>query len=136
MCSRDFFTKQSGQMSVSKEITIATISTIVYQYGDTATASYSAKSSNWTLPSSDFSNGEPSSIPTDVANRGGPHTPLTTLFSGTIFTDPYRNEFASPTPVWSWAGFYKITATDDFASSPTGPACDLKIVLSLIFRLP
>jgi hypothetical protein len=89
----------------SVEVTVATVSTIVYQYNNTAITSYSTKFVNNTLPTGLLDRANPSDlisgVPTTIIGGGlGGYQALTTIVTGTVFTDPYGVEYTSPTPAW------------------------------------
>jgi hypothetical protein len=99
----------------SIEVTVATISTVVYQYNNTAITSYTTITGNITvpLPTGTFQDFETSinGIPRDIigANRG-PFPAASTLIYGTEFTDPYGVVYTSPTRVWMYTDATYITA--------------------------
>lgn len=83
------------------DYTVATVSTIVYQYNDVATTKYKTVFANDSLPSTKFGNWDItfSGIPTDIITGGPPYEALTTFVDGNAFTDPYGIVHLSPTPV-------------------------------------
>jgi hypothetical protein len=98
----------------SIEITVATVSTIVYRYNDTAVTSYSTTSlynEETPLPSTLYGYGtNPYGVPTDIVGPFlGPYLRSTELIYGTAFTDPYGAIFPSPTPVWVYIDATIIT---------------------------
>lgn len=87
----------------SVEVTVATVSTIVYQYNNTAITSYSTVFSNNSFTTGMFDRGQTtiSGVPTNIIGLGvGGYEALTTIVYGTVFTDPYGVKYTSPTPVW------------------------------------
>jgi hypothetical protein len=81
---------------------VATVSTVVNIYRDTARTSYVTVANNNTLPSTLFSYNEYifPGIPTELVSYGGPYGDgQTILITGTVFTDPYGVAHTSPTPV-------------------------------------
>lgn len=111
----------------SVEVTVATVSTIVYQYNNTATTSYKTITANNTqsLPTTLFDNFGTftlSGVPTDIIGPDlGPYEALTTLITGTEFTDPYGVVYTSPTPVWVYEDVSYYTSAP--IPSGTGYAC-------------
>lgn len=79
------------------------MSTIVYQYNDTAITSYSTRFVNNTLPTGDVHRGGGetlSGVPDNIIQFGiGGYDAVTRVVTGTVFTDPYGAKFTSPTPV-------------------------------------
>jgi hypothetical protein len=111
----------------SIEVTVATVSTIVYQYDNTAVTSYKTIKANNTqsLPTGTFNNFGSitiSGVPTDiVGNNLAGYEADTTLITGTEFTDPYGTVYTSPTPVWV---FRELTYyTEDPTQTGSGYAC-------------
>jgi hypothetical protein len=99
----------------SIEVTVATISTVVYQYNNTAITSYTTIAGNSTasLPTGTFQDFDTSinGVPRDIigANRG-PYPAASTLIYGTEFTDPYGVVYTSPTRVWMYTDATYLTA--------------------------
>jgi hypothetical protein len=85
----------------SIEITIKTVSTIVYKYNNTAITNLRTVLANNSLPDFYFDDGyslpTEYNIPNTIIDEG--YTQLTTLITGTAFTDPYGVVYNSPTPV-------------------------------------
>ena len=94
--------------SSSIEITVATVSTVVYQYNNTTITSYTTNSvyraSNPLPTTLDTTNtyGVPIGL---ISNYDDSYWPTTSLIYDTAFTDPYGVVYASPTPVFMhlWA---------------------------------
>jgi hypothetical protein len=94
--------------SSSIEITVATVSTVVYQYNNTAITSYTTNSvynaSNPLPTTLDSINtyGVPTGL---ISNYDDSYWPTTSLNYATAFTDPYGVVYESPTPVigYIWA---------------------------------
>jgi hypothetical protein len=111
----------------SVEVTVATVSTIVYQYDNTAVTSYKTIKANSTqsLPTGLFNNfgtDTISGVPTDIIGSGlGGYEADTTLITGTEFTDPYGVVYTSPTPVWVFGEITYFTQTPE--PTGTGYAC-------------
>ncbi|CZR61651.1 uncharacterized protein PAC_11548 [Phialocephala subalpina] len=111
----------------SVEVTVATVSTIVYQYDNTAVTSYKTIKANSTqsLPTGLFNNfgtDTISGVPTDIIGSGlGGYEADTTLIAGTEFTDPYGVVYTSPTPVWVFGEITYFTQTPE--PTGTGYAC-------------
>lgn len=114
----------------SVEVTVATVSTIVYQYDNTAVTSYRTIKANGTqsLPTGVFNNfgtDTISGIPTDIIGTGGiglgGYEADTTLITGTEFTDPYGVVYTSPTPVWVFDEVTYFTQAPE--PTGTGYAC-------------
>lgn len=106
----------------SIEITVATVSTIVYQYNDAAITSYSTTSlynAETPLPSTLYGYGtNPYGVPTDIIGPYvGPYSRSTELVYGTAFTDPCGAIFQSPTPVWAYLDATIITAQPIFTNT-------------------
>lgn len=99
----------------SIEVTVATISTVVYQYNNTVITSYTTISvySTASLPTGTFQsldaflNGVPKDI---IGSNRGPYPAASTLIYGTEFTDPYGVVHTSPTRVWMYTDATYITA--------------------------
>lgn len=111
----------------SVEITVATVSTIVYQYDNTAVTSFKTIKANSTqsLPTGVFNNFGSitiNGVPTDiVGSQLAGYEADTTLMTGTEFTDPYGTVYTSPTPVWV---FSELTYyTEDPTPTGSGYAC-------------
>ncbi|KAH7336110.1 hypothetical protein BKA65DRAFT_384129, partial [Rhexocercosporidium sp. MPI-PUGE-AT-0058] len=110
--------------SSSLEITVATISTIVYQYDNTAVTSYITimADNSQSLPTGSFNFESVSGLPTTILDKYmDPYLPFTTLVYGTEYTDLYGVVYTSPTPVWSYS--YKLYSTFDATSTGTHYAC-------------
>jgi hypothetical protein len=92
----------------SVEVVVGTVSTIVYQYDNTAITSYKTIKANSTaaFPTSywdQFSDYTISGVPTDIIGTDrGPYPARTTVMYGTEWTDPYGVVYQSPTPVWDF----------------------------------
>ncbi|KUJ19043.1 uncharacterized protein LY89DRAFT_716658 [Mollisia scopiformis] len=111
----------------SVEVTVATISTIVYQYDNTAVTSYKTIKANNTqsLPTGVFNNFGTitiSGVPTNIIGDDlAGYEADTTLITGTEFTDPYGVVYTSPTPVWV---FSEVTYyTEAPTTTGSGYAC-------------
>ena len=90
--------------SSSVEVIVKTVSTIVYQYDNIAITSYSTILANNSqiLPSTTFEASENYTfrgVPTTLIDATNSYPALTTLVTGTEFTDPYGVVYMSPTPV-------------------------------------
>jgi hypothetical protein len=95
--------------STSLEITVATVSTIVYQYDNTAVTSYQTitPNSTATFPTGTFENSGGyyaiPGIPTDIIKGNlGLYPAGSSLVYGTELTDPYGVVYPSPTPIWDF----------------------------------
>jgi len=99
----------------SIEVTVAAISTVVYQYNNTAITSYATIAGNSTasLPTGTFQDFDTSinGVPRDIigANKG-PYPAASTLIYGTEFTDPYGVVYTLPTRVWMYTDATYLTA--------------------------
>lgn len=101
------------------EVTVATVSTILYQYDNTAVTSYRTIQADITgsLPTGSFQESSISGVPTDLLPlTAGPYFGLSTLIFGTEITDPYGIVYTSPTPVWI------INDVQYFTAAPTATA--------------
>ena len=112
--------------SSSVEVIVATVSTIVYQYANTAVTSYSSIYANNSIPAGTF--GGPGeygkvtvagvALPTDIIGfNAGAYDRLTTFIYGTEFTNPYGTIYTSPTAVWNYQFVTIMSATPDYILS-------------------
>ncbi|KAF7880044.1 uncharacterized protein EAF02_007681 [Botrytis sinoallii] len=110
---------QVGQVlwySESINITVATVSTIVYKYDDTAITSIQTIPTNFTAPSKPITRSSINGLPTTIIGTDlGGYGAETTFIHGTAFTDPYGTVYESPTPVWH--GSYACPRPRDIKSS-------------------
>ena len=88
----------------SVEVVVATLSTIIYQYSNTAVTSYRTIIVNATkYPTENIDSTVISGIPTDlVGNNHGGYPQLTSFVYGTQYTDSYGAIYQSPTNVWNF----------------------------------
>jgi hypothetical protein len=108
------------------------VSTIVYQYNNTAITKYQTVSANNSLPTGYFEGVSISGVPTDlVDNAAGvaldyENGQLTTLIDGTVFTDPYGVEYTSPTRVWAYTTGIHMTGELPIQGpdATSGKVCD------------
>jgi hypothetical protein len=109
----------------SIEVTVATVSTIVYQYDNTAITSYKTIMANNSLPTTSFDRPDSSylGLPTTIiANGVGGYPAITSLVYGTKLTDPYGVVYTSPTPYWDMEYVTARTVTATLNGSTY--ACD------------
>ncbi|KAF7888976.1 hypothetical protein EAF00_009276 [Botryotinia globosa] len=106
---------QVGQVlwhSESINITVATVSTIVYQYDDTAIMSIQTIPTNFTAPSRPITRSSINGLPTTIIGTDlGVYGAETTFIHGTAFTDPYGTVYESPTRVWVYTDVIYATAS-------------------------
>ncbi|TGO84104.1 hypothetical protein BPOR_0549g00060 [Botrytis porri] len=106
---------QVGQVlwySKSINITVATVSTIIYKYEDTAITSIQTIPTNFTVPSKPITRSSISGLPTTIIGTDlGVYGAETTFIHGTAFTDPYGTVYESPTPVWIYTDVIYATAS-------------------------
>ncbi|KAF4619038.1 hypothetical protein G7Y89_g14807 [Cudoniella acicularis] len=104
------------QIECARNVTIATVSTIVYEYNHTAITSVKTVSANTTATSvvttdsATVTNADPSQ------NKKRTYMDLTmptSFIYGTVFTDPYGSTYESPTPIIRYEGieYTEIPAT-------------------------
>ncbi|KAF7865928.1 hypothetical protein EAF04_006092 [Stromatinia cepivora] len=97
--------------SESINITVATISTVVYKYDNTAITRTLTISTNSTAPSRPITRSSINGLPTTIIGTGlGVYQAETTFIHGTAFTDPYGTVYESPTPVWIYTDVIYATA--------------------------
>ncbi|KAF7944203.1 hypothetical protein EAE96_010605 [Botrytis aclada] len=105
---------QVGQVlwySESINITVATVSTIVYKYDDTAITSIQTIPTNFTAPSKPITRSSINGLPATIIGTDlGVYGAETTFIHGTAFTDPYGTVYESPTPVWIYTDVIYATA--------------------------
>ncbi|KAG4026817.1 hypothetical protein MFRU_036g00500 [Monilinia fructicola] len=104
--------------SESINITVATISTIVYKYEDTIITSIQTSSTNATAPSSPITRSSINGLPTTIIGGGlGVYEAETRFIHGTTFIDPYGTVYESPTPVWVYTDVIYATASPELKNS-------------------
>jgi len=131
-CIIDAWVGQVLWYTSSIEVTVATVSTIVQQYNNTAMTKYQTVSVNNSLPKGYFGGVSISGVPTDLVNKMGgvaidyENGQLTTLMDGTVFTDPYGVEYTSPTRVWAYTTGVHMTGAFGYEGGPrtTSMVCD------------
>ncbi|KAL2074841.1 hypothetical protein VTL71DRAFT_8620 [Oculimacula yallundae] len=113
----------------SVEVTVATISTIVYKYDNTAVTQYRTivANSSQALPTGLFEGTEVSiiGVPTDYIDAAGPYEAESTIIYGTEFTDPYGIVYTSPTRVdyYPYVVFTTFEAIYEATASEPGYKC-------------
>lgn len=91
----------------SIEVTVATASTVIYKYNNTAITSRTTIKANstTTFPPGINDGLRIPGIPTDLVGTSlGLYPDGTSMVYGTELTDNYGVVYASPTPVWSYGG--------------------------------
>jgi hypothetical protein len=131
-CVIDAWVSQVLWYISSIEVTVATVSTIVYQYNNTAITKYQTVPANNSLPTGYFGGVSISGVPTDLVQKTGgvaidyENEQLTTLMDGTVFTDPYGVEYTSPTRVWAYTTGVHMTGElgNQGPNATSGKVCD------------
>ncbi|ESZ97775.1 hypothetical protein SBOR_1857 [Sclerotinia borealis F-4128] len=99
-------------------ITVATVSTIVYQYDNTVLTSIQTLSTSSTVPSKPITRLSIYDLPTTIIGTDlGVYEAETTFIHGTAFTDPYETVYHSPTPVWIYTDIIYATASPTIKNS-------------------
>ncbi|KAJ8068205.1 hypothetical protein OCU04_003774 [Sclerotinia nivalis] len=97
--------------SESINIIVATVSTVVYKYDNTAITETLTISTNSTAPSRPITRSSMNGLPTTIIGTGlGVYQAETTFIHGTAFTDPYGTVYESPTPIWIYTDVIYATA--------------------------
>lgn len=97
--------------SKSIDIIVATVSTVVYKYDNTAITETLTISTNSTAPIRSITRSSINGLPTTIIGTGlGIYQAETTFIHGTAFTDPYGTVYESPTPVWVYTDVIYATA--------------------------
>lgn len=105
-------------------MTVATVSTIVIQYDNTAVTSYKTISANYTIPNGTVDvQPQYTQVPTDLiygGGIGGIYERQSSFQWGTVFTDPYGVKYTSPTQVWYYdeVAYYSTTPSTPGGSCP------------------
>ncbi|CAD6445031.1 3d449f31-a0e1-495a-8fa3-3b93fd50db86 [Sclerotinia trifoliorum] len=104
--------------SESINIIVATVSTVVYKYDNTAITETLTISTNSTVPSRPITRSSINGLPTTIIGTGlGVYQAETTFIHGTAFTDPYGTVYESPTPVWIYTDVIYATALPKLTQS-------------------
>lgn len=105
------------------DVVVATVSTVVYKYNNTAITSFTTSVRDTVLDplpttiNEDNTLGVPSDI---IGSFAGPWARVTTLIYGNAFTDPYGTVYPSPTAVWMYADATYSTAYPIFTNEAWG----------------